>query len=101
MTDLPAPFLARDRVVWITPEAVSVYRLGVDPFPCDVAMDTGQTFRCSEPADVDGSGAVDVQDYLLFMELYSRGLIDYDGSGRVDHDDFLSFLAAYGAGIEP
>jgi hypothetical protein len=52
------------------------------------------------PQDVNRDGAVNVQDFLAFLQNYSAGAsaADFNGSGNVDVQDFLAFLAAYAAG---
>ncbi|HRJ49108.1 MAG: matrixin family metalloprotease [Phycisphaeraceae bacterium] len=53
-----------------------------------------ETFR---PADFDGSGFVDIEDYSLFIFYFELGddLADFDGSGFVDIEDFSSFVQAF------
>ncbi|MDX2018420.1 MAG: GC-type dockerin domain-anchored protein [Planctomycetota bacterium] len=67
------------------------------------------------PADVDCSGFLDSDDFVLFLDQYIRGCVgpgadvfgpnpdclrnaDFDLSGFVDADDFVVYLAAYGQG---
>ena len=52
--------------------------------------------RC--PADVNGSGAVTVQDIFDYLELYFAGTLpagDFNGSGTIGAQDVFDFLAAY------
>jgi hypothetical protein len=52
------------------------------------------------PADLTHNGAINVQDFLLFLQLYAaadpRG--DFNADGAINVTDFLAFLAAYAAG---
>ncbi|MCC6428139.1 MAG: hypothetical protein IT435_15120 [Phycisphaerales bacterium] len=52
------------------------------------------------PADFDGSGFVDTDDYDAFVEAFEAGTddADFDGSGFVDTDDFDAFVEAFEAG---
>lgn len=52
------------------------------------------------PADFDGSGFVDFDDFNAFVDTFILGDIsaDFDGSGFVDFDDFNSFVAAFETG---
>jgi hypothetical protein len=49
------------------------------------------------PADLNGDGVVDVQDFLALLANWGgSGSGDIDGSGEVDVQDFLLLLAAWG-----
>ncbi|GMV25433.1 MAG: hypothetical protein AMXMBFR58_14640 [Phycisphaerae bacterium] len=52
------------------------------------------------PADFDGSGFVDIEDYTAFVLAFELGdeIADYDGSGFVDIEDFSAFVADFEAG---
>jgi hypothetical protein len=52
------------------------------------------------PADFDGSGFVDTDDYDAFVQAFEAGTddADFDGSGFVDTDDFDAFVQAFEAG---
>ncbi|MDX2016956.1 MAG: EF-hand domain-containing protein [Planctomycetota bacterium] len=47
--------------------------------------------------DVDGSGFLDSDDFVYFVEQFNLGVktADYDGSGFVDSDDFVAFVADF------
>ena len=57
------------------------------------------------PGDFDGNGAVDFQDFLLFVAQFGKSSsddgfdarMDLDGNGAVDFQDFLRFVAAFGS----
>jgi hypothetical protein len=51
-------------------------------------------------ADVTGDGAVNVQDFLAYLSLYSAGAAaaEFTGDGAVNVQDFLAFLTAYASG---
>lgn len=52
------------------------------------------------PADVDGSGFLDVEDYTTFVAAFEAGsdLADYDKSGFVDTEDFDAFVRGFEGG---
>ncbi|MBL8963789.1 MAG: hypothetical protein KF787_10485 [Phycisphaeraceae bacterium] len=52
------------------------------------------------PADFDGSGFVDTDDYDAFIRAFEDGVeaADFDGSGFVDTDDFDAFVLAFESG---
>jgi hypothetical protein len=62
----------------------------------DLTLTQGATCR----VDVNGDGAVNVQDFLSFLQLYSSGdaRADFNQDGSINVQDFLAFLAAYAAG---
>lgn len=49
------------------------------------------------PADYDGSGFVDIEDYSSFVTSFEQGSpsADFDGSGFVDIEDFDGFVVAF------
>ncbi|MBL8963238.1 MAG: PQQ-dependent sugar dehydrogenase [Phycisphaeraceae bacterium] len=49
------------------------------------------------PADFDGSGFIDLDDYVAFVLAFEDGdeSTDVDGSGFVDLDDFVAFVLAF------
>ncbi|MCC6428007.1 MAG: hypothetical protein IT435_14450 [Phycisphaerales bacterium] len=73
----------------------SVVEAGVDAVKLDIVTDCG-----SCPADFDGSGFVDTDDYDAFVEAFELGdeSADFDDSGFVDTDDFDAFVEAFEAG---
>jgi WD40 repeat protein len=52
------------------------------------------------PADFSGDGAVNLQDFLVFLQAYAlaEGRADFDANGAVNLNDFLAFLSAFAAG---
>ncbi|HLO42401.1 MAG TPA: EF-hand domain-containing protein [Phycisphaerales bacterium] len=56
------------------------------------------SFGC--PADVDGTGFVDTDDFDAFVRIFEEGSIeaDFDNTGFVDTDDFDAFVRAYEEG---
>jgi hypothetical protein len=52
------------------------------------------------PADVNGDGAVNVQDFLLYLQLYAAADpgADVNGDGAVNVADYLAYLAGYSLG---
>lgn len=56
------------------------------------------TVRC--PADFDGTGFVDTDDFTAFVLAFEAGTddADFDGTGFVDTDDFTAFMLAFEAG---
>jgi hypothetical protein len=70
--------------------------------PCTVVMTqdqtVGATFRCK--ADANGDGAVNVQDFLSFLQQYAAGssAADINDDGQINVQDFLSFLQRYASG---
>lgn len=57
-------------------------------------------FETYHPADFDGSGFVDIEDYTLFVQAFEAGddSADFDGSGFVDIEDFTLFVQSFEAG---
>ncbi len=56
------------------------------------------TYWC--PADFDGSGFVDIEDYTAFVLAFEAGTddADFDGTGFVDTEDFDAFVGAFERG---
>ncbi len=52
------------------------------------------------PSDHDGSGFVDIDDYVAFVHDFEAGdeTADFDNSGFVDTDDFTEFVMAFEQG---
>lgn len=65
------------------------YRIGLSTVGDDVC-----------PADFDGTGFVDTEDFDAFVRSFEVGTIDadFDGTGFVDLDDFTAFVLAFEAG---
>ncbi|GMV25055.1 MAG: hypothetical protein AMXMBFR58_10860 [Phycisphaerae bacterium] len=57
-------------------------------------------FETYRPADFDGSGFVDIEDYDAFVQAFELGGddADFDGTGFVDIEDFNAFVVAFEAG---
>ena len=53
-------------------------------------------------ADFDGSGVVDIADFLQFVDAYgtTNEKYDLDGSGTVDIADFLAFVDVFGQTVQ-
>ncbi|MCG3123858.1 MAG: hypothetical protein GIKADHBN_02286 [Phycisphaerales bacterium] len=77
------------------------------PDAIDIAMGSsldanlnGIPDECDCPADFDGSGFVDTDDFDAFVRAFEAGTdnADFDGSGFVDTDDFDAFVRAFEAG---
>lgn len=84
-----------------------------NPLGTAPALDLG--VRVGTPADVDGSGFLDSDDFVAFINAFTRGCTgdgasifgpdancafsaDFDGSCFIDSDDFSAFVAAFQAG---
>jgi hypothetical protein len=65
-----------------------------------VRYDTGAVVLTYQPADHDGSGFVDTDDFSAFITDFEAGAdaADFDNSGFVDTDDFTAFIYAFEAG---
>jgi hypothetical protein len=52
------------------------------------------------PADVDRSGFVDSDDFIVYVEAFGGGetCADFDESGFTDSDDFIAFVGAFSSG---
>ncbi|MBM4108811.1 MAG: hypothetical protein FJ255_08380 [Phycisphaerae bacterium] len=63
-------------------------------------MDDGQITLPECPADLNGDGAVDFNDFLEFLNLFNAEdpIADVNMDGAVDFNDFLEFLNLYNAG---
>ncbi len=64
------------------------------------ASGSAYVFDVGCPADIDGDGDVDVEDFLAYLELFAAGdtRADIDGDGDIDADDFFGYLDLFGAG---
>lgn len=49
----------------------------------------------ADPADWNGDGAVNSDDFFAFLADYFNGDADFDGDGETNSDDFFAFLTAY------
>ncbi|MCG3123602.1 MAG: hypothetical protein GIKADHBN_02023 [Phycisphaerales bacterium] len=95
-----------DPTTFVAPTATMKVRFrAADKSPADI-VDAGiDDFRvfsidCGCPADFDGSGFVDTEDYDAFVVAFEAGVdeADFDGSGFVDTEDFDAFVLAFEAG---
>ncbi len=85
---------------------VNVQDLFIDPVRRTIAAGTyGRgTWKSALPehcpADFDGSGFVDIEDYTAFVTAFEAGTADadFDSSGFVDLEDFDAFVRAFEAG---
>lgn len=52
------------------------------------------------PADLNGDGVLDVDDFFTFLDLFAAGddRADFNSDGTIDVDDFFAFLDAFAAG---
>ncbi|MCC5787685.1 MAG: dockerin type I repeat-containing protein [Phycisphaerales bacterium] len=52
------------------------------------------------PADLNGDGVVDADDFFLFLQLFADGdpRADFNNDGVIDADDFFAFLNAFAVG---
>ncbi len=59
-----------------------------------------EIFHATCPADFDGTGFVDTDDFTAFVLAFEAGTdnADFDHSGFVDTDDFTAFVLAFEAG---
>ncbi|HLO40376.1 MAG TPA: GC-type dockerin domain-anchored protein, partial [Phycisphaerales bacterium] len=76
-----------------------------DKTPDDIVEAGIDDFRvfsatCPCPADFDGTGFVDTDDFDAFVQAFEGGLdaADFDGTGFVDTDDFDAFVQAFESG---
>jgi hypothetical protein len=78
--------------------AIDLFSNGIDPMYYDSLSITPAAAPCR--VDINGDGAVNVQDFLSFLQRYSAADsgADFTGDGQVNVNDFLAFLAAYAAG---
>ncbi len=69
------------------------------------------TVNVTPTSDYDGSGFIDSDDFISFVQDYELGCTgpatpepgclgnaDFDGSGFIDSDDFISFVSSYSVG---
>ncbi len=78
-----------------TPEQARRMRCSLEFYRPDLAQaDTG----C--PADIDGSGTLDADDFFAFLDLFSSGdpAADLTGNGTIDVNDFFAYLDLFAAG---
>ncbi|GMV25432.1 MAG: hypothetical protein AMXMBFR58_14630 [Phycisphaerae bacterium] len=97
-------------VSWIKDGAdlpnVNVQDLTIDPVRRTIAAGTygrgswRSNLPSACPADFDGSGFVDFEDYDAFVQAFELGDIsaDFDESGFVDVEDFTAFVVQYESG---
>ncbi|TVS01096.1 MAG: hypothetical protein EA423_10480 [Phycisphaerales bacterium] len=59
-----------------------------------------QMHDCDCPADLNGDGVVDADDFFLYLSLFADGdpLADINGDGVIDADDFFAYLTLFAAG---
>ncbi|TVS09044.1 MAG: hypothetical protein EA423_00570, partial [Phycisphaerales bacterium] len=52
------------------------------------------------PADLNGDGVVDADDFFLFLQLFANGdpRADINNDGVIDADDFFAYLGLFAAG---
>ncbi len=52
------------------------------------------------PADLDGNGTLDADDFFLFLDLFTADdpAADIDGNGVIDGNDFFAYLDLFAAG---
>ncbi len=52
------------------------------------------------PADLDGSGVLDADDFFLYLDLFAAGdpRADITGNGVIDANDFFAYLDLFAAG---
>jgi hypothetical protein len=83
---------------------VSIFKLVFrDPSaPPSMALSQGvetAAFRCA--ADIDGSGALNINDFVFFMSAYASGNIratDFTGDGVLNINDFIFYMSAIAGG---
>ncbi len=63
-------------------------------FPCRLRIEGESACAC----DVDGSGAVNSQDFFDFITAFFSGDADFNESGFTDSQDFFDFLLCFFAG---
>lgn len=56
------------------------------------------TFCC--PTDIDGTGFIDLDDFVAFVTIFEEGCqnADFDGTGFVDLDDYVAFVSQFESG---
>lgn len=85
---------------------VNVQDLVIDPVRRTIAAGTygrgvwRSNLPSACPADFDGSGFVDLEDYTAFVQAFEAGdqSADFDGSGFVDLEDFTAFVLQFESG---
>jgi spore germination protein YaaH len=81
---------------------IGIWALGYDGTRTELWNLLRQEFvtECPCPADFDGSGFADSDDFIAFVAAFSAGLIsaDFDGSGFVDSDDFIAYAGVFAQG---
>ena len=52
------------------------------------------------PADIDGDGDADSEDFFAYLDLFGAGdaAADLDGDGDIDADDFFTYLDLFASG---
>jgi hypothetical protein len=103
-------WVARDfRIADVVPVTATVrFRFSVSDNPSDsmteAAIDAFRVYgfdcRARCPVDLDGDGAVTVQDFLGYLQLFAAGAgrADLNQDGTINIQDFLAFLSAFSAG---
>lgn len=92
----------------------SVLSAGIQNTPSEIILAGGFWSLDTAPfcvADIDRSGFVDSDDYVLFVQAFSDGCFgsgnpnlgcsysaDFDRSGFIDSDDFVAFVDAFSEG---
>ncbi|MCC5787333.1 MAG: hypothetical protein JJU33_11605 [Phycisphaerales bacterium] len=73
----------RDLEIILEAEVLNIHQLGA---------------QC--PADLNGDGVVDADDFFLFLQLFAQGdpRADFNNDGVIDADDFFEYLGAFAAG---
>ena len=58
--------------------------------------------NCSCPADIDGDGDLDAEDFFAYLDLFVSGDdgADIDGDGDIDAEDFFGYLDLFAAGCD-
>jgi hypothetical protein len=67
-------------------------------YPCGVDSDYVATLTCTPPcpADLNGDGTVNVEDFLWLLGAWGGPEGDVDGDGTTNVNDFLELLARWG-----
>ncbi len=87
----------------------NIYRIDLDnnndvqPFPVG-GSGMGAILTVVEecPADLNGDGVVDADDFFLFLQWFAAGdpRADMNGDGVLDADDFFEYLALFAQGCD-